>query len=107
MRKAALQELVMNVLAIGGKNRTTAEETAQDGKSGFQNRQAKRDDRNRHRDDRRSLLCALEGESAQHESDEKASAVPQEDGRRAEVKTEKPQNRAREHQGHERNQRRP
>ena len=83
-----------------------AEKAAHDGESGFQNGQSERHDRYGHRKQCGRLLCALQSERAQHESDEKASAISQEDGRRAEIKTEKAQNRSRQRQRHERNQRR-
>ncbi len=42
MGQAALQKFVMNVLAVGGKNRPSAEKAADDGESGFQNGQPER-----------------------------------------------------------------
>src|SRR5579863_7444770 len=52
MRQPMLKEFVMNVLAIGGKDRTTADQAAHDRERGFQNGQAERHDWNRDGDDR-------------------------------------------------------
>ena len=56
MRKSHLQQLVVDVFAIGGENRTSADQSPQDGKHGFQNRQSERDHRNGHRHERRRFL---------------------------------------------------
>src|SRR5271170_7229011 len=106
MRKSALQKLVMNVLAVSRKDRTASNEAPDNRKHRFENRQAEGDNRYGNRDDRRRLLCPLESQRAQHESDKQASAIPKKDGRRAEVETEKAQSRACKDQGHESNQRR-
>ena len=46
MRHAMLQELVVNVLAVSGEYRATADQAANDGEHGFKDRQTEGDDRN-------------------------------------------------------------
>src|ERR1035438_5797125 len=49
MRKTHLQQLVVNMFAIGGEDRPAADEPSQNGKQGLQDRQSERHYRNRHR----------------------------------------------------------
>ena len=50
VREAQLKKLVVNVFAVGSKNRASADETAHDGERSFENRQPERNHRNGNRD---------------------------------------------------------
>src|SRR3954466_9048842 len=105
MRHAPLQKLVMNVLAVRREHRPTADESAQDRKRSLEYRKAKRYNRNRYGNDRRSLLCTVQSQRAEHETDEQASAISQKNRCRIKVVAEKTENRSRQCQGDQRNQR--
>ena len=105
MRHPQLQELVVNVLPVGGEDRTSGDEPPQDRQSGLQNGQAEGNHRDRHRDDGRCLLSTLQREGAQQKPDELAPAITQEDGCGVEVESEKAEDPTRQrdrHQGHQR-----
>ena len=55
-----LQELVVNVLAIGGEDGTSADEAADDGEGRFENRQAERNYWDGDGDDGRGFLRSFE-----------------------------------------------
>src|SRR5579864_4195952 len=95
----------MNVFAVSSKNRPASDKPTDNRKTGLQNGQTERDHRNGYRNQGRGLLRALQSQRAQHEPDEKTSAIAEKDRGWAEIKTEKAQNRARQSQRHERNQR--
>src|SRR5581483_2886961 len=61
VRHSVLQELVMDVLAIGSENRTATDQAAKYGEHGLENRQAEGDDGNGNRDDGRSFLRPIKG----------------------------------------------
>src|SRR5262249_33478099 len=103
MRKAKLQKLVMDVFAVRCEDWTSTDETADDRKSCLQNRKSEGDDRNRHRNNRRSFLSTSKRQSAEHEADEEAAAVDQKNCCRIEIKSEESENRAYEGERHQRN----
>ena len=96
MRHPTLQQFVVDVLAVRSENRAPSNQAAQDGESGLQDGQPERNYRNGDCDYGRRLLCAFQGKSAEHEPDEKASAVAEEDGRGIEVEAQETENGARE-----------
>src|SRR5262249_20623144 len=104
VRQTTLQKLVMNVLAIGGEDRSSADEAPQHRESGFENRESERNYRNRDGNHGRSFLCTLERERAQDKADEQAAAVTQENGRGIEVETQESQDRAGQGNGQQRYQ---
>src|SRR5580765_7028678 len=101
-----LQELVMDVLTIGGEDGASANEAADDGENRFKNRQAEGDDGDRDGDDGGRLLRTVEGKGAEEKSDEEASGIAQEDGRGIEVVAQESEDGARESDGHDFDQRR-
>src|ERR1017187_10377961 len=100
MGHAVLQQFVVNVFAIGSEDRTSANQATDDGERGFQNRQAKRNDRDGDGYDGRSLLCSLESQGAQDKADEETAGVSQKNGRGIEVEAEESENRARQRNRH-------
>src|SRR5215469_704035 len=96
MRKAELQQLVMNVLAVGSKNRAATDQATQYGNRGLQDRKAEGDHGDGNRNNSGGLLCTFQCQGAQEETDEQAARVTQENGSRVEIKTEKAQDRAAE-----------
>src|SRR5579864_1157106 len=85
MSHAVLQELVMDMLTVGGEDGPSADEAADDREHCLKNRQAEGDDGNRDGNDGRRLLRAVESQGAQEKSDEQAAGIAQEDGRRIEI----------------------
>src|SRR5208283_2389887 len=100
VRESVLQKFVMDVLGVGGKDGASADQAAQNGEGGLENRKSEGNYRNGDGDDGGSLLGAFEGEGAQQKSDEEAAGVSQEDGRRIEVEAEESEDGAGERDGH-------
>lgn len=96
-----LQELVMDVLVIGGEDGASADEAADNRESRFKNRQSERDDGDGYGNDRGSLLRTIEGEGTEQEPDKQAAGITQEDGCRIEVVTQKSEDGARQSYGHD------
>src|SRR5579862_6631742 len=95
----------MNVFAVGGKHRSSADQAAKDGEGRLENRQAERDNRNRDCDNGWRLLRSFESKCAQQEADEQAARVSQKNRCRIEVVTQKTKDRSGESDGHYRDQR--
>ncbi len=106
MGHAVLQQLVVNVLAVGGKHGAAADQTPHDRERRLEDRQSEGDDRNRygHADGGR-LLRSSQRECTQHKTNEQAAGVTQEDGSGIEVEAQESENRAGQADGHERDQR--
>src|SRR5580700_165664 len=100
MGEAMLQELVMDVLAVGGKDGASADQAADDGERGFKNRQAEGDNGNCDCDDGGGFLRSGQSECAEHESNEETAGVSQENGRWVEVIAQKAEDRAGQRHGH-------
>src|ERR1700756_1021141 len=100
-----LQELVMDVLTVGGEDGSSTDEAADDREHCLENRQAEGDDGNRDGYDGRRLLRTIECKGAEQETNQQAARVTQKDGRRIEVVAQKSQNRACEGDGHDFDQR--
>ena len=81
----------MDVLTIGRKYRSAADEAPQHGESGLKNRQTERDNRNSYGNGRGRLLSTRQRQGTEHKSDEQAPAVTKKDGRRIEIETQKTQ----------------
>src|ERR1035438_4855072 len=90
MRKPHLQQLVVNMFAIGGEDRSAADEPSQNGKQGLQDRQSERHYRNRHRHECRRFLRSRQSQRAKHEADEQAARVAQENRSGIEVEERNP-----------------
>ena len=101
-----LQKFVMDVFAVGGEDGASADQAANDGERRFQNRQAERHDRDGDGDNGGSFLRAFERQGAEHESDEEAAGVSQEDRGGIEVEAQEAEDRAGQGDGHHRDQRR-
>src|SRR5438270_65509 len=95
-----LQKLVMDVFAVGGEDRSSADQTAKDGERRLQNGQSERNNRDGNGNDCWGFLRALQSQSAEHESDEQAARVAEEDGRGIEVVAEEADDRASQRDGH-------
>ena len=93
MGETELQQLVMNVLAVGSKNRAATDQATQYGNRGLQDRKAEGDHGDGDRNHSGSLLCTFQCQGAQEEADEQAARVTQENRSRVEIKTEKAQDR--------------
>src|SRR6266576_4583810 len=91
----------MDMLTVGGEDRSSADEAADHRQDRFENRQAEGDYRNRDRNDGRRLLRTIECEGAEQETNQQAARVTQKDGRRIEVVAQKSQNRTCEGDGHD------
>src|SRR5215475_8243264 len=94
----------MDVLAIGGKDRAAANETADDREDSFQNRQAEGNNRDRNGDEGGSLLRAVESEGAEKEPDKEAAGISEKDGGGVEVEAKKSDDRAGEGDSHDFNE---
>ncbi len=101
MRKTHLQQFVVDMLAIGSENRATADQPPQDGKQRFQNRQSERDHWDGHSHEGRRFLRPCQSQGAEHETDEQAARVTQENRGRIEVKAKKSQDGAGESHAHQ------
>jgi len=64
MSEAVLQQLVMDVLTVGGKHGVPADQAPEDGERRFQDRQAEGNNRNGNRDNGRGLLRSGESKGA-------------------------------------------
>src|SRR6266849_8226486 len=102
-----LQQLVMNMLAVGGENGTAADETSQDGERGFKNGQAKRNYWDGDGHDGGRFLRALQGQCAEQKADEEAAGVAEEDCGRIEIESQKAQDGSGKGNCHHSDQRRP
>src|SRR6266851_6168924 len=94
----------MDVITIGRKYRSAADEAPHHGESGLKNRQTEGDNRNSYSYGRRRLLGAHQCQGTEHKSDEQAPAVTREDGCRIEVETQKTQDRSSQSNGQKRYQ---
>src|SRR5215469_8473611 len=92
---------MVNVLAIGGENRTPADQSPQDGENRLQNRKSERDYRNRNRDQRWSLLRTCQGKGAKQKANEQASRISKKNCGRIEIETQKSKNGACQSQTHD------
>ncbi len=100
-----LQELVMDVLTVGGEHGSSADEAADDREHCLENRQAERHDRDRDGNDGWRFLRTIESQGAQEKSYEQAARITQEYGRRIEVVAQKSQDGACKSDGHDFDQR--
>src|ERR1700756_3172309 len=91
MGEAELQQLVMNILSVGSKNRAATDQSTQYGNRGLQDGKAEGDHGDGDRNNSGSLLCTFQCQGAQEEADEQAARVAQENRSRVEIKTEKAQ----------------
>src|SRR5882724_857713 len=83
----------MYVTAIRGKQGLAAQESAKHRQHSFQNRKTKRDHRNSHRNQGRSLLRTCQRKRAQHEPYEQTAAVAEKNSRGVEVEAKETKNR--------------
>src|SRR4029077_5034413 len=94
----------MNVLTVRSEYRTPTDKAPSHGECCFQDRQAKRNHRDGHGNDRRRLLRPLERQCAQHETNEKATAISEKNSCRIEVKSQEAQNGTGQRQRQQRHQ---
>src|SRR5258706_974908 len=102
MRQAMLQQFVMDVLTVGSKHGASADQAPENGKRGFQNRQAERNNWNRNRNNGGSLLRAGECESTQEKADEEAAGISPKNSRRIKVVAQEAEDGASQRNGHHR-----
>src|SRR6266853_1899554 len=79
----------MDVLTIGRKYWSAADEAPQHRESRLKDRQPEGDNGNSYSYGRRRLLGAHQCQGTEHKSDEQATAVTKEDGCRIEIETQK------------------
>ena len=101
MRHAMLQQLVVDVLAIGGEDRTAADQAANDGERQFPESASQK----RQPESRRQRWWALfalpaSASALSTKSDKQTAGVAKENGRGIEVVAEKSENRARQSDRH-------
>src|SRR5690349_21004015 len=84
----------MDVFPVRGKDRPSTDKTPHYRERRFQDRQPERHHRNRDGNDGGRLLRALQRQRAQHETDEKASAISQEDRGGIEIESKESQHRS-------------
>ena len=79
------EQSVVDVSAIGGEDRLAPQEPPEDGQHRVQHGQAQRDNGDGHRHDRRRFLRAEQTDAGEHEAEEEAPRVAEEDRRRMEI----------------------
>jgi hypothetical protein len=87
--QAAIDQAVMDMAPVGGENGLAADQPAGDGQHDIEEGQRESDQRGGHAQQGEGLARPNDAVAAKQETDEEASAVPQEDGGRAEIVTKK------------------
>lgn len=98
--ESVLQEFVVNVLAVGGEDGTSADQAAENGERGFEDGQSERNYRDGDSDDGGRFLGTFESEGAEQESDEEAAGISEENCGGIEVVAQKAKDGAGESDGH-------